>query len=79
MTTTKHGQASGKDTTKNDNGLTTPHSQPVKTINTNALNFIALRQRLQRAVNGFRIDGAICADTILLAVLMAAYLMCRAV
>jgi hypothetical protein len=79
MTTTKHGQAPGKDTTKNDNGLTTPHSQPVKTINTNALNFIALRQRLQRAVSGFRIDRAVCADTILLAVLMAAYLVWRAV
>jgi hypothetical protein len=77
MTTHKHGQAPGKDTTTNNNGMTTTHSQPVKSINTNATNFIALRQRPQRALRGFRIDRAICADSILLAVLVAVYLVWR--
>lgn len=49
----KQGNAPEIDTPTSDNGLTTPHSQPVTILTQNATKIIAVYARIKRAIVRF--------------------------
>ncbi len=69
----KQGNAPGIDTPTSANGLTTPHSQPVKIFTRYATHFIALHAKIKGAIAGVYLDRGIGLDSIVMVVLMAVF------
>jgi hypothetical protein len=69
----KHGIAPGIVTPTSDDGLTTPHSQPVKILTKYATYFIALYARTKGAMTRFYLDRGIGLDSIAMVILMALF------
>lgn len=82
MFTTTDGQAPGKVTPKNDEGTADGHvNNPQNTANNSAdfkSKIIAGYARIKSATGGIYIDRGIGADSVLMAVLMAVYVIWRA-
>lgn len=78
MFTTNNGGVPGLNTPTSDNGLTTPHSQPVKRLSKHKADFIAIWNRIKRFASGFYIVRGIGVDSLFLAGLIVIYLIWRA-